>query len=253
MLRRQEGVPERVRDVARQLAIWVGLGLAYEAVRGIAGHDRAKAIRDGRVIVHLEQHLGLLFEPHLEHDLIPEGALASTVRWSYWVSEFAVLILAILWVYIRDRDLYARFRDSVLVANGFGLVGYLLVPTAPPRIFTGYGFTNAVSGQPSPSHATGLLGFAANPYAAMPSLHVADALLAAIFLAALSNRVLVRVACSLWPVWVCFAVLASGNHFWLDLVGGAVVATAGLFASRWLGRHDLPAGAIRRRLARDPV
>jgi hypothetical protein len=36
---------------------------------------------------------------------------------------------------------------------------------------------------------------------------------------------------ALWPAWVFFAVLASGNHFWLDLAAGAAVAAAGLLVS----------------------
>jgi membrane-associated phospholipid phosphatase len=27
-----------------------------------------------------------------------------------------------------------------------------------------------------------------------------------------------------WPAWVAFCVMATGNHFWLDIAAGAVVA-----------------------------
>jgi len=222
----------RAADVCRQLALWIVLGLAYEAVRGAAGHDREAAVRNGRALLRAEQHLRLLFEPRLQRVLEAAPWLAATVRVSYWASEFAVLVLALLWTYLRHRGTYARFRDAVLVTNGLGLVGYLLVPTAPPRVFSGLGFTNALSGQPPPRHATGLLAFAANPYAAMPSVHAADALLTGIFLASLTRRRAIRTLCVLWPVWVVFVVLASGNHFWLDVVAGGVVAAAGLAVGR---------------------
>jgi membrane-associated phospholipid phosphatase len=29
-----------------------------------------------------------------------------------------------------------------------------------------------------------------------------------------------------WPVWVWFSVMATGNHFWLDIVAGVLVAAA---------------------------
>ena len=37
----------------------------------------------------------------------------------------------------------------------------------------------------------------------------------------------------LWPAWVWFSVMATGNHFWLDVVAGVVVAViAGIFVYR---------------------
>ena len=47
-LGRRRMLPRGRRDLVQQLAIWIVLGLAYEAVRGTAGHDRAQAFRDGR-------------------------------------------------------------------------------------------------------------------------------------------------------------------------------------------------------------
>ena len=60
---------------------------------------------------------------------------------------------------------------------------------------------------------------AANPYAAMPSLHAADALIVgcvmALDRASGGSR---RCSGSLWPPWVWFVVMGTGNHFWLDIV-----------------------------------
>ena len=222
------GAPRR--DLLCQLLVWTGFGLAYEVVRGASG-NRSRALRDGLALIHLEDHLHALFEPHLEHLVLHLPVLAALVTGSYWASEFGVLVLALIWTYVRARATYRRLRDAVIAANVLGLVGYVLAPTAPPRVFTAYGFTNALSGQPNPAHPVGLIGFAANPYAAMPSVHAADALLVAYYLAQLSQRPLVRVLCWLWPLWVSFCVLASGNHFWLDVIAGAGIALAGIRVS----------------------
>jgi membrane-associated phospholipid phosphatase len=32
----------------------------------------------------------------------------------------------------------------------------------------------------------------------------------------------------LWPAWVWFAVMATGNHFWLDVLAGIAVALISL-------------------------
>src|SRR5205809_4395 len=65
---------------------------------------------------------------------------------------------------------------------------------------------------------------AANPYAAMPSLHAADALIVGVSLAFACRHWWSKTIWVLWPAWVWFAVMATGNHFWLDILAGIVVA-----------------------------
>jgi membrane-associated phospholipid phosphatase len=62
----------------------------------------------------------------------------------------------------------------------------------------------------------------------MPSLHAADALIAGVILASVVRRPIFKVIWLLWPVWVWFAVMATGNHFWLDVLAGIVLASATL-------------------------
>ena len=76
----------------------------------------------------------------------------------------------------------------------------------------------------------------ANPYAAMPSLHAADALIVGVVLAAVVRSRWLKALFLLWPLWVCFSLLASANHYWLDLPAGAVLAAAGLALTARLSR-----------------
>jgi membrane-associated phospholipid phosphatase len=151
-----------------------------------------------------------------------------------------LLVLALVYTYFRHRETYALFRDAVLFTNSLGLLGYLFLPTAPPRLLAGYGFRNDLSGQPTPDHATGLIAFAANPYAAMPSLHVADAILIRLFLASLSGSLPVKALWLLWPCWLSYVVIASGNHFWLDVAAGAALAGRSLLISSQLRQRRTP-------------
>jgi membrane-associated phospholipid phosphatase len=244
--------PYGLRDLVTQIALWVCFGLAYEAVRGISGDDRAAALANGHSIIADERALHALFEAHLEHAVGHVEALSVALRATYWGSEFVLLVAALTWAYFRNRRLYARFRDAVLVANVLGLVGYLLVPTAPPRLFAAAGFTNRLSGQPRPSHPGGLIGFAANPYAAMPSIHVADALLIGVFLAAASATLWVKAFWLCWPLWVSFAVLATGNHFWFDVAAGTAAALVALAAAAKIERLRGRPDRVRARTGREP-
>ena len=67
-------------------------------------------------------------------------------------------------------------RNTLLLANMIGLVGFVLVPTAPPRMFPELGFVDTLAGF-GINHDSAIVRADANPYAAMPSLHAADALI----------------------------------------------------------------------------
>ena len=127
--------------------------------------------------------------------------------------------IGLLWVYLRRNESFIRFRNTVLLANLIGLVGYVVVPTAPPRMFHPP-FADTLQDFASLNHGSSLITFISNPYAAMPSLHAADALIVGITLAALCRRRIVKAFWLIYPVWVWFAVIGTGNHFWLDVVAG---------------------------------
>jgi membrane-associated phospholipid phosphatase len=58
----------------------------------------------------------------------------------------------------------------------------------------------------------------------MPSLHAADALIVGIVLFSVCRSPWVKAFWAVWPAWVWFAVMATGNHFWLDCIAGIGVA-----------------------------
>ena len=104
------------------------------------------------------------------------AALAgAVVSWTYWNSEFTVVGLALLWVYFRRHEAFTRFRNSILLANVLGLLGYVADAD-------GAAAAVPASGSRSINHSDGLIELAANPYAAMPSLHACDSLIVGISL-----------------------------------------------------------------------
>ena len=76
----------------------------------------------------------------------------------------------------------------MIATNVIGFVGYVLVPAAPPRLVPGHGFVDTLAGSSSLDHGTPIVAFAANRYAAMPSLHMADALVVGVAMATLTRR-----------------------------------------------------------------
>jgi membrane-associated phospholipid phosphatase len=210
------------------LAIWFGFLGAYQVARGLADRNPPKAFDNGLHVIGIERHANALFEVTLQRLVDGSQVLATAASWTYWNSEFTVLGLALLWVYLRRNEAFVNFRNSILLANVIGLIGYVLLPTAPPRMFPDLGFSDTLSNFGELNHGSGVIEFAANPYAAMPSLHAADALIVGLVLASVCRSKVAKVLWLLWPAWVWFSVMATGNHFWLDVVAGVIVAAIAL-------------------------
>lgn len=218
------------------MAIWFGFALAYQLARAATAHNTAKAFANGFRVVNFETDLThRMYELTFEQFVVQRHWLAQLVSWTYWNSEFTVVGLALLWVYLRHHENFLRFRNSILLANVIGLVGYVFMPMAPPRLL-GLGFVN--------NHTDGLIQLAANPYAAMPSLHACDSLIVGIVLAGLVRHWWAKAFWIAWPAWVWFAVMATGNHFWLDCIAGMLVA---MIAMGTVYKHGALLGLFRRR------
>ena len=224
-------LPRGWRDFAIQLVIWFGFYFTYLGVRHLTYSTPGKALGNGLRVISLEQRLTHhLFELTVERVADSSSLLLTAAAWTYWNSEFTVIGLALLWVYLRRHEGFNRFRNTILLANIIGLVGFLLMPTAPPWMFPHMGFVDGVN------HSSALLKTLGNPYAAMPSLHAADALIVGWFLVSTSKTLWAKALWALWPLWVWFCVVATANHYLLDVLAGIGVAVAAILATAWTPR-----------------
>ena len=221
-------LPRGWADLGRQVAIWFGFLAAYQAARGVADRNSPQAFQNGLHVIGIERNAHALIELTLQRIVDGSHWLAVLAAWTYWNSEFTVVGLALLWVYLRRHEAFVKFRNTILLANVLGLVGYVILPTAPPRMFPDLGFADTLSNYGALNHGSGLVQIVANPYAAMPSLHAADALIVGVVLAMVCRTRWLKPLWLLWPCWVWFSVMATGNHFWLDVLAGIVVAVIGL-------------------------
>jgi hypothetical protein len=217
-------LPRGWLDLLWQLSLWFAFLLAYQVARGIADRNPTQAFENALTVIDLEQKADALFELSLQRLIHSSELLTTLTSWTYWMSQFTVVGLVLLWVYVRRNDAFLRFRNTIMLANVIGLTGYALMPTAPPRMFPGFGFVDTLAAFGTVNHGSGLVELASNPYAAMPSLHAADALIVGVVLATVVRRRIFKALWLLWPAWVWFTVMATANHFWLDIVAGIAVA-----------------------------
>lgn len=243
--RLSRALPRGWGDFGLQLGIWFGFLGAYQVARGLAGHDFVQAFENGRVIIDLESRLHSLVELDIQRVILSAGDwIVQAVNWTYWNSQFTVVGLVLLWVYFRRNEAFLRLRNVLLVVNMLALVGFVLMPTAPPRLFPEWGFVDTLAASSALNHGSGLVELASNQYAAMPSIHAANALLVAFAMAALVRSRFAKLLWTLWPSWVWFTVMATGNHYWLDVAAGVGLAALAAPVVVW-------AESARRRTALD--
>jgi membrane-associated phospholipid phosphatase len=237
-------LPRGWAHLALQVAVWFGFYAAYQVARGAADRGIAEAFWNGTLVIEAENRFQTLIEPGIQNFVEKSELLVLVTSYTYWLSQFAVVGITLLWVYFKHHERFADFRNWLIGANLVGLLGYVLMPTAPPRMFPEWGFSDTLAEFASVNHDSGLIAFASNPYAAMPSLHAMDAFIVAIVMASVCRSRVARVLWLAWPVWVSFAVMGTGNHYWLDCVAGfgvALLVAAILFRGRL--RRFLPGAA----------
>ena len=232
-------LPRGWAHLALQVAIWIGFYVVYQVARGAADHTVALAFENGQRVIDAQRALGSMIELPLQHLVESSSFLIQATSYTYWLSQFAVVGIALLYVYFKAHERFFRFRNTLILANLIGLVGYVSFPTAPPRMFPQAGFDDTLARHAAFSHESGLIQFASNPYAAMPSLHSADALIVGVVMALVVRSTWAKALWLAWPAWVWFSVMATGNHFWLDIAAGiavAGIAAAFVYRSRLLRR-----------------
>lgn len=218
-------LPRGWAHLGLQLAFWIGFYFAYQLARGLADREgEAAAFANGAWIIEFQRGLGSMFELSLQRAVEGSSLLIQATSITYWLSQFAVVGLALLYVYVKAHDRFFAFRNMLIVGNLIGLVGYVLLPTAPPRMFPEAGFVDTLAAHSTVNHSSTFVAFASNPYAAMPSLHALDALIVGVVMATVVRRRWAKLLWLAWPPWVWFAVMATGNHFWLDVAAGIAVA-----------------------------
>jgi hypothetical protein len=188
------------------------------------------ALSHARAILHLEQTLHLNPERALDSWLAGHHTLGLILSLYYDNAHFIVTLGLLGWLWWRRPDIYRPLRNTLVIVNLLGFAVFWLYPVAPPRMLKG--FTDVVAASHTfGSWHTGALASQANQLAAMPSLHIAWAVWCTIVVWRLSSARLLRGLAAVYPCVTAVAVLATGNHFLLDILGGLlVIAIAALIA-----------------------
>lgn len=242
-------VPRRRPPLAGELLIVFGLLRVYDWVKGVVAGEGAFAHGHAGTLVHAERLLHLYLEPGMDHWLAREHGLSLVASWYYQFAHIPVALGVLALCYVRWPWLYRPARNTLLATNVVGLVTFLWYPVMPPRLLPGGGFVDSVAQAGFGGNHGGPVP--ADQFAAMPSLHVAWALWAAlVVVVACPARRAARLAYA-YPVLTIAVVLTTGNHYLLDVLAAAatVLAAAALLGLRRGGRPVLTWRAAGRQAA----
>jgi len=234
-------LPKGGSDALVQLSLFVMADILYETVRGVAESNPAVAFSNARAIVDFEQSTGLFFEQGLQAWAMGQRVLIDMANFMYVNSHFVMTTGALVWLYLRHNDRFYFVRNMFMIAMGLALVGYVLMPTAPPRFFPELGFVDTIAYYVNVKHDSGLVALFFNPYAAVPSMHVAFALMISIPALLVVRSRVAKVLWAAYPLVVTFVVIVTGNHWFMDAVAGAFVAGAAALVAKHVLERIWPA------------
>jgi len=177
-----------------------------------------------------------LFPYRQLQDLVaPSGSLQTFANWIYVWGHWPVIIVTMLWLAWRHRVEFLRLRDAMMVSGALGLVVFMSYPVTPPRL-AGLGLADTVTEQSEAYRVLQPPAFV-NQYAAMPSLHSGWDLLVGMAIISAASTLALKVVGFAMPVLMAFAVVATANHYIVDVVAGVALALVGHVVALWLERR----------------
>ncbi len=223
-------LPRGWTDAIRQLLLFVGAYMLYELVRGLSATGSSPTpFVNGDRIISMERALHVFIEPSIQDWTQRTHWLMDVADWTYLNAHLVVTLGALAFIYLRRNDSFYFVRNMFMIAMLIALVGYAIYPTAPPRLYPEWGFTDSVQ-QFTGIHVENGAGSAfLNAYAAVPSMHVCFALMVGVPMSRFVKHTVFKVLWLIYPLFICFVVIATGNHYLTDVFLGAL--TAGLAAT----------------------
>jgi hypothetical protein len=231
-------LPHGWLDALRQVSLFAGAYLAYRLVRGLAEGDANAAFAHARDLISIERTMHLFIEPSVQAWASGSHLVMVSASWLYVNAQGSVTIAALLYLYVRHNKNFYFVRNMFMIAMAIALVAYLVFPTAPPRFMPEWGFIDTVSDftPVNVSHSSASMSALFNPYAAVPSMHVAFAMMIGWPLARLARHSIVRVLWLLYPFLMTFVIVVTANHFIADALLGALTAGLSAYGASWLAR-----------------
>jgi hypothetical protein len=207
----------------------------YFRVRGLTEASVDVALSHAEDITRWEERLGVDVEHAVQAPVAASQTLATAANWVYVWGHWPVIVTTMGWLLWRHRDVFRRLRDGMLVSGFLGMAVFVSYPLAPPRL-ADLGLVDTVTESSEAYRYLQPPAFV-NQYAAMPSLHAGWDLLVGLAIISAAASVAVRAVGVLMPILMTWAVVATANHYVLDVLAGLALVLIGHWVALMLERH----------------
>ncbi|MFD8596462.1 phosphatase PAP2 family protein [Kitasatospora sp. NPDC059646] len=224
-----DGAGERRRarvaaDVLREAGTLLALFALWQVVGHLSLMGTDHALERAEWIHRTETDLGLPDEASWQRAVIGHPWLAQAANYYYATMHFGVMLVVLLWLFLRHRERYAWVRTTVVATTAVCLL-IQFVPVAPPRMLPGNGFMDLAAQYGQSVYGNAVAGVVADQLSAMPSVHVAWCVITAVAVIAVARGPW-RWLMVLHPLVTVWVVVVTANHFWADgLVALAILLT----------------------------
>ncbi|MEO7979363.1 MAG: phosphatase PAP2 family protein [Sporichthyaceae bacterium] len=202
-----------------EVAVVVVLVSVYDRIRDIAATRADLAFADAGRLLRIESWAHVDVEHRLNGWLARHWHVEWLASVYYQLMHLSVTLGVLLWLYVARPGRYRSARTALVYISGLGLVVFWLMPVAPPRLLAGFVDSGAVTGI-----AQHTAHVSPDIYAAMPSLHVAWAAWVLLQVWPATGNRLLRGLAAWHGALTVLVVVATANHFLLDVVAGAATA-----------------------------
>ena len=221
--------------LAREVALVAAAMLAYFFIRNLTAGGAEEAFANAERIVDLEEWGHVDWEDGVQASIVGSDVLIMLANWIYIWGHWPVILGTAIVLYHYRRDRYYVLRNALFVSGAVGFLFFAFFPVAPPRLLD-LGLVDTVTEQSHSYRALQPPGLT-NQFAALPSLHLGWNVLVGIVLFTTTTHVAVRLFAVSSPLAMGFAVIATANHFVLDVAAGIVVVLVGLAAAHAMERE----------------
>jgi hypothetical protein len=210
--------------VAQEVALVSFLYMLWRLARQLPLLHEDGAEDRGRWIYHFQKAVHLPSELRMEQWVSQHQWLAKLTVDYYAVVHVPALLAFLVWLWVRHRDEYPRWRNALAITTAFCLF-IRFIRVAPPRLMPELGFWDLPAELGRDIYGPAGTG-ASDQFAAMPSIHIAWACIVGFGVWSVTKSRW-RITGPLHIVLTFWAVMATANHWWLDgLVAMALVGLA---------------------------
>jgi hypothetical protein len=213
---------------------------AYATIQTITQSTPEIALANAELIIETERALGIYHELAIQEAALDWPWLIIASNYFYGALHFGVTGIVLIAMFVAWPSDYRLFRTTLAVTTALALVGYWLFPLMPPRLLDvhggSYGFVDTMLVFPT-LWSWDSVSEVSNEFAAMPSMHAGWSLWCALVLVPRLRALWARSLAVLYPLATLGVIVWTGNHFFLDAVGGAAALAVGYgLAHLWVMR-----------------